>query len=316
MTLCKELHEWVEQEVEKPIDEWVEKEVKKCKERKCKWWCGCCNKWFCWIEIAFVLVVRWVIVTVLKWVVRVVCEVVNVALNALAGIISILFFIPVLGRLLRQIWNFVVEIVWRAVGLIGLIPDLLGLDWEKKLRVCIIVLRDEKGVETAAAASLQPTIADAKTVWKNAANVKLIVDDIHTLAKGDSRTRNLDVECDTGAWTDDLLATGSNFELYANTYCFDGVFRRFIGLGAPVTVFVVRSIKNKDGCSLGLFGDYVTIEGASPHCLAHELAHACQIFPPFHDSDPNNLLHGQCGGTTLKKWQRLSLRNSRHITYF
>ena len=68
--VCEEFHEWVEN--------WVEQKIKKCKQKKCKKWCLCCNKWFCWIEIA--------LVKVGQWVTRVVCEVVNVVLDVLGGI--------------------------------------------------------------------------------------------------------------------------------------------------------------------------------------------------------------------------------------
>lgn len=308
--ICEEFQQWVEEEVEKPIEEWVEKREEKCKKKKCKKWCLCCNKWYCWIETTFVKVVKWVVVTVGKWVVRVVCEIVNIALDAAAGILSLVFAIPIIGRFIRQIWSGLIDLIWRIVGLIGVLLDWLGVDWQKKYRICIIILKDQNGPLTSAAA-LDPVIQTAKATWKSAANVKLIVEDIHEAV--DYRERNLDVDCDFGAWTDDLFVTGSNFELFANTYCFDGTGRRVIGWASPVVVFVVRDVKGKRGCSLGPFADYVTVEAKDPGCLAHELSHA--TYPWVHDDDPNNLLHSGCGGTTLKEWQRILIRNSRHVTY-
>jgi hypothetical protein len=313
--LCREFHEWVEEEIEKPVEEWREERVRKCRKRKCRKWCLCCNKWLCWIETVVVRVVTWVVITVGKWVVRVVCEAVNLVLDIVGVLVGILFLIPILGRLLRQVWDFFVELVWQVVGLIGVLLDLLGLDWEKKLRICIIILRDKAGPLTTAAA-LAPTLQSAQAAWKSAANVKLIVQDIHTIVSTDIRERNLDVDCDFGAWTDDLFATGSNFELYANLYCFDGAGRRLIGWGAPVIVFAVRDIAGtKRGCSLGPFSDYVTVEAARPDCLAHELGHACYLYWDPHHSDPANLMHSRCGGTMLEGWQKTLIRNSRHITY-
>ena len=311
--LCTEFQTWVEEDIEKPIDVWVEKKVEQCKKKKCRKWCLCCNKWFCWIQTIFVTVVRWIVVTVIKWVVRVVCEIVSVLLDAFAGIISLLFAIPILGRILRQLWDAVIDLIWRLIGIIGIILDLLGFDWEKKYRICIIILSDQNGGLTTRAA-LEPTIQSATTTWKSAANVRLIVEDVHTVEVADRRERNLDVECDTGAWTDDLLATGSNFELFANIYCFDGTGRRLIGWAAPVVVFVVRDVKgNYRGCSLGPFSDYVTIEAKDPACMAHELGHAA--YPWWHHSNPNNLMYHTCGGTQLKKWQKILIRDSRHVTY-
>lgn len=294
--VCEEFHEWVES--------WVEQEIQKCKQKKCKKWCLCCNKWFCWIEIA--------LVKVGQWVTRVVCEVVNIALDALGGILGLIFAIPILGRLLRQIWSALLDIFWRIVGLIGALLDWLGVDWEKNYRICIIIL-SKQGKPLTSEAALTPTIQSAQAIWKAAANVKLIVEAVHQVISTDERDRNLKVECDFGAWTDDLLLTGSNFEIYANIYCFDGAGRRLIGWASPVVVFVVEDVINKQGCSLGPFGDYVTIEAASPRCFAHELGHA--VYPWWHHSDPTNLMHGSCGGTQLKGWQKILMRNSRHITY-
>jgi len=313
--LCDEFHEWVEEEIEKPVKEWREERVEKCKRRRCKKWCLCCNKWFCWIEVVLVAVITFVVITVGKWVIRVVCWTVNIIIDIIAGIISIILMIPIIGRLIKQLWNLIIEIVWRIVGLVGVILDLFGIDIRKKMRICIIILRDENGRELTSPANLQPTIDDAINVWRNSANVKLIVEHIHTVIPTHLRERNLDVECDSGAWTDDVLATGSNYELIANTYCFDGVGRRLLGFAAPIVVFAVRDIKGKRGCSLGLFSDYVTIEARNPGCLAHELGHANYLYWKQHHDDPNNLMFSNCGGTELKKWQKIIMRDSRHITY-
>lgn len=311
--ICEEIHDWVEKKVEKPIDVWVEKKVKKCKKKKCKKRCLCCNKWFCWIATTFVKIVKWVVVTVGKWVVRAVCEVVNIVIDIIAGFIGIILWIPIIGRLIRQIWSFLIDLIWRIIGLIGVGLDLLGVDWEKKLRICIIILGDDKG-ELTTAAKLAPTIQTATTIYKDAANIKLIVEDIHTVVNFDRWSRNLDVGCDFGAWTDDLLATGSNFELMANAYCFDGAGRRMLGFLSPVVVFMVRSIDGNLGCSLGIFSDYVTVQASKPVCLAHETAHACYPWWEHHD-DSTNLLYEVCGGTKLKKWQKILIRNSRHVSY-
>jgi len=84
---CREVTEWIEEQVEKPIEEWVEKEEKKCKKKKCKWYCLCCNKWFCWIETFLVKVVTWVVVTVGKWVTRTVCEVVAAVIDLVVDLV-------------------------------------------------------------------------------------------------------------------------------------------------------------------------------------------------------------------------------------
>lgn len=315
--LCEEFNEWVEEEIEKPVKKWREKRIEKCKKRKCKKWCLCCNKWFCWIEIVLVAVITFIIITVGKWVVRIICWTISVAISAIAGIIGIILSIPIIGRLLKLIWNVIIEIVWRIIGLGGVLLDILGLDFQKKMRICVIILKDDKtGNALTTPTALQPEINTATQIWKDAANVKLIVEDIHTVVEDKRWKHSLDVGCDSAAFSDDLLVTGSNFQLLANTYCFYGTGRRFIGFAAPIVVFAVRDVKGKRGCSLGPFAEYVTIEAQSPGCLAHELGHA--NYPnPFapHHGNPDNLMHSSCRGTKLKKWQKIFMRDSRFITY-
>jgi len=46
--------------------EWVRDEnvVRRCKRKKCRKWCLCCNKWICWLET----VVQWIVRTICGWV--------------------------------------------------------------------------------------------------------------------------------------------------------------------------------------------------------------------------------------------------------
>ena len=310
---CQEVQEWIEEEIEKPVEEWIEKRVEKCKRKKCKWWCACCNKWFCWIETFFEKVIKWVIITVGKWVTRVVCEIVHTIIDVLGFVVGLIFAIPILGRLIRQIWDFIIDKVNRIIGIPDLILCVFGINWTKKLRICIIILRDEKNNPTATPESLNGEIEKSKKIYKEAANVELVVECIHTVDKP-SPSRNLDVKCGVNGWLEDLWLVGSYFEWLANTKCFDGTARRLTGWAAPVIVFAVRELKGTTaGCSLGPFSDYVTIEGPNPICLAHEVGHACGLL--HYNSDKENLMHSTCGGTKLKKWQRCILRNSRHVTF-
>jgi len=309
---CEEVQEWIEEKVEKPIEEWIKKREKKCKKKKCKKWCLCCNKWFCWIETFFEKVIKWVVITVGKWVTRIVCELVHSFLNAAGFFLGLVFAIPIIGRLIREGWDAIIEFGNRVWGIPDLILCAFGVKWTKKLRICIIILRDEDGNEIATEASLMRYIEQAKTIYKDAANVDLIVNGIHTVLSP-SPKRNLDVGCNGGAWGDDLWLDGSYFEFTANTECFESIANRLTGWAAPVVVFVVRDVKDKAGCSMGPFSDYVTIEGRNPVCLAHEIGHACTLLE--FKSDKENLMNPACGGTKLKKWQRCILRNSRHVSY-
>jgi hypothetical protein len=103
--------------------------------------------------------------------------------------------------------------------------------------------------------------------------------------------------------------------------------RRFIGYGAPVIAFAVRSFKDgNEGCSLGPLQDYVTVDFSKPaSVLAHELGHACGL---LHDEDWP-LSTYQSGGmiTLMKKYsndrpasltraQKAWVRASRHVSFF
>lgn len=309
---CHEVQERIEEKVEQPIEEWVEKRRKKCKKKKCKKWCLCCNKWFCWIETFLERVVTWVVVTVVKWVARVVCEVIDGFISLIAVLVGLILAIPIIGRLIHEFWDSLIDLFWRIVGVFGTIADLFGWEWEKRLRVCLIILRDEKGIEVATEAGLTPHIEAAKTIYKRAANVRLIVEGIHTVI-GPAPEAALDVGCDATAWWNDLWLPGGWFEVTANDECFEGNARRLLGWASPVVVFVVRDVKGKLGCSLGPFSDYVTVAGKDARCLAHELGHACGL---WHVDGRGNLMFATCGGMSLKKWQRVILRGSRHVTYF
>lgn len=305
--VCKEYKKWVEEKIEKPVDDWVEKTEKKCKKRK--WYDP--RRWLCWLVTTLVKVVRWVVVWVGKWVTYVLCEVVTGAVNFLAVVVGLILSIPIIGRLIGLIWRGLIDLIWRIIGILDTIAGIFGLHLPKKLRVCIIILSDAKRTPMATKASLKPDIDKAKKIYKDTANIKFIVSDIHTL-ETPAPEGNLDPQCEAGALWDDLWVQGTYYENNANVQCFDSAFLRLIGYAAPVVVFIVRDVAGNKGCSLGPFADYVTVEGADPICLAHEVSHACGL---WHAGDRTNLANHVCGGTKLKGWQVEIVRSSRHVTF-
>jgi hypothetical protein len=304
--VCARYKKWIEEKIEKPIDEWVEKHNEKCKKHH--WYDP--RSWFCWIETFFVEVFRWVVVWVGKWATYLVCQVVTFAVDFLATFVGLILSIPILGRLVGLVWATVIEIIWRVVSIFDVIAGVLGLHLPKKLRLCIIILSDDKG-PMATPQSLQPAIDTARHIYKDAANVELIVGDIHTI-QGAAPDGVLDPPCGVGTLWDDLWIEGTFYENNANVQCFDSAILRLIGYAAPVVVFVVRDVQGKKGCSLGPFVDYVLVEGKDPVCLAHEVSHACGL---WHVADQANLANADCGGTALREWQVEVIRSSRHVTF-
>lgn len=94
---CEEARRWVEREVREPIERRRERTEKKCKKRKCKWWCACCNKWFCWLETIIEIIVEWVVRVVGEWLVETVCKIVVKLIKIIVEIVVAVFKFVVVG---------------------------------------------------------------------------------------------------------------------------------------------------------------------------------------------------------------------------
>jgi hypothetical protein len=46
--------------------EWIKDRSvrRKCRRKRCKWWCGCCNKWWCFLLV----IIQWILQQVCRWV--------------------------------------------------------------------------------------------------------------------------------------------------------------------------------------------------------------------------------------------------------
>lgn len=131
---CESVRKKIEEKVQKPVEDWVSKQERKCKKNKCKWWCACCNKWFCWLVTVVVKVVTWVVVTIIKWVTHIVCKVVTVVVGVvvelvlkvitrLVTILVCLFTDPL--RALSALWDLFNDIVDAVEDLLDLVVDLI-----------------------------------------------------------------------------------------------------------------------------------------------------------------------------------------------
>ena len=131
---CQEVKERIEERVEKPVEEWVEREERKCKRRKCKRWCACCNKWLCWIATVVVRVVTWVVVTVVKWVTHLVCKVVVVVVGTVVALVlkvitRLVTFVVCLftdpAKALSAIWDLFNDVVDAVEDLLDLVLGIV-----------------------------------------------------------------------------------------------------------------------------------------------------------------------------------------------
>lgn len=315
--------------VKKNCVKWASESYTECSEYRddgyyrCSSWQKKCSDWLPWPLSYICNIFEWVCVA-WYWVTNLVCvawttivttacilwEVISLLAAPLVMLIELILSIPVIGRIIREIISVLGEIIWRLVGIFDVVLDFVGVLFPKKLRVCIVILKDEKGNPTSSEEILQPHINEAKNIYNDEARIVLIIQGIYTVDKPAPECA-LDVDCGTGAWGDDLWLPGGYFERQLKR-CALGGLGRLIGYGAPVAVFAVRDVKDKQGCSLGPLSNYVTVEGSSPICFAHEISHTLGL---WHVDESNNLANPSCGGKKLKKWQRMIIRNSRHVTY-
>lgn len=132
---CEAVKKKIEEKVQKPIEDWISKQERKCKKAKCKWWCGCCNKWLCWIATVVVRVVTWIVVTIIKWVTHIVCKMVVVVVGTIVDLIlkvitRLVTFIVCLVtdpiRAFSALWDLVNDVVDAIEDVLDLVVDLVG----------------------------------------------------------------------------------------------------------------------------------------------------------------------------------------------
>ncbi len=302
-----------------------------------------------WYWIANVVCVAWtwvtsavcllweVVVTVVGFIFETLIAVAGLILNVLGVLIEAILSIPIVGRLLKELWTIGTEVFWRIVGLGDAVAWAIGIRPEKKLRMRVIILSDEKGTPVADPAHVMDEVQAAASIFRSQANVRLLPATAYHVTTpfveerfvGESfvhtdttpRASNLlDLRCGIGAWGEDLLDAGPGFNLLMASKGFWDNTRRLLGYGAPITVFVVRSINQSSttGCSMGPAADYVTVVGtetADDTTIAHETGHACGL---WHDGSPTNLMYSTDSNDrrNMTSFQAINFRNSKHVTYF
>ena len=213
---------------------------------------------------------------------------------------------------LAQSVNVVREAGNRIVGIPELAGSLAGSRRRKKLRVRVVILRDEAGKAVATADEVEPSLAEARRVLRERLAVDLLPAEeplVRTL-EAPAPAAALDSPCAEGSYRADFGEGGAFFRRHRER---GGV----TGSGAPITVFVVRDVLGKAGCSLGPLVDHVTVdrtalEGRRLRVLVHELGHACGL---PHSGAAENLMLPKAMGDRLQPWQIAVFRSSRHVTY-
>jgi hypothetical protein len=238
-------------------------------------------------------------------------------LSAPALPLAALFLLPGPGALVKWLWNLALTLGWGLLSLPELTLGALGILPEKTLRVVVVVpLAPGESVDrTVLQARLHAGLDAAGSALHETARVRLEPAGEHwVLLKSSSLAPAFDrLGCNQQALREDLGGVGSALERLALEAAYPSLFRRLLGLGAPIVVFAVPPLRGFLGCSLGPLTDYVTIDRSDPSCLAHELGHACNL--PHHRT-PGNLMHPHgCRAPRLERWQALLLRSSRHVSW-
>jgi hypothetical protein len=270
-----------------------------------------------WTWVSNVVCVAW------AWVTTIVCLVwvaIVFVLDVIGFLIELILSIPIIGAIIRTILNWVLEIFWKAIGIFDFLGSLVGIRPRKKMYFGVVVPSVD-GVQIVPDANIQPQVDAAIAFYDSKCNIDLIFSGICKTQVAPPEG-GLTVECGAGGFLSDFWTGGSYFEFASATCKFSGSFRRVIGLGAEIIVFVVREITppSTNGCSFTATHNYVLIEARTTDqelTAAHEMGHACML---THDDDPLNLMNPTTPAATssavLTGTQISVIRWSRHCVYF
>lgn len=304
--------------------------------QECTDWAQRCDSWglfsglclffstvcMAWRTIVSAVCLLWTTVTTtvcIAW------ETLSILLTPLTWVLDVIFGIPILGRLLNMLQNLGHALLGLVAGLPDRILSPFGVQPLKKLRLCIIILRDENGVPVATEADLLPEVVRAQTLWRQLANIEIINEGI-VIDDTPAPTANLDPTCNGFQWLEDFWLPGQFFEMTISRLFPTGGLSRLTGIGKPIYAFRVRSLDQgtpfagvTTGCCLwGPQMDYITWIGSPLDCdtLAHEIGHKLGLWS--HWPNTANLMHAtSCGGLSmiLNWWQVSAARGSEHVSY-
>jgi hypothetical protein len=170
---------------------------------------------------------------------------------------------------------------------------------------------------------LDRALDEARRIFKAQANVTLLPKsngELVTTLDEPAPTAALEPRCNWDGFVDGLSAAGDYYQSQSLRAA-----SVHDPTKSPITVFIVRDVLDKRGCSFGAFDDYVVVDPSgvyddpaarnqspNPWTLAHELGHACNL---FHSGAGSSLMKSSATGRRdfLHHWQRVILRAS-HLT--
>jgi hypothetical protein len=318
--VCSEIFEWVEEEILRPIEEWEDRQERRCRRKRCNWWTLCLNKIFCWLVWVAVKVTRWILEIVGAWIPRIICYAVNIVLDAVGFIFNLFLSIPIIGGVYRAILNWGTELIWRVFGIFDFLASWAGILLRKKMYFGIVV-PSVGGAPIASDGDIMNQVNAAIQFYDQTCNINMIFTGIcHTAVPAPSA--GLTVNCSASGFLNDFWLAGSYFEFATATCQYLDGFRRVIGYGSEIVVFIVQNVtpdtpNNAIGCSFASTHNYVVVEAdstVSNFAASHEIGHAC-LLP---HSSGTNLMNTSVPFTnpTLTALQIAVVRWSKHCVYF
>lgn len=194
----------------------------------------------------------------------------------------------------RQAVSLGKEGVNRFVGLPGYAVSRAGFLWPMKMRLRVVILRDENNQLVADPSDVVPSIQEAQEIFRKEANVRIQPFDNEFILPLPSSAppEALDVRCGVGAFLDELGKAGGYFKRYTAR----SASSFFTGYATPLTVFIVRDMKGKKGCALGPSVRYavVSVDGLESTRDSCGSASEDPITPPpveEDEDDPPIVIH-------------------------
>ena len=211
-------------------------------------------------------------------------------------------------------------LLWRILGVLDVILTLAGISPRKKLRVQAVILRDEAGQPLATESQVAECMELAKDVFAEELNVDLIPPKGSPLVM--TLEENAPPEClEIGCGTSIIKCIFSDAGAWYRKHHASTKAGTTIGYGAPITVFVIRDVKGKSGCSAGVLSDYTVVDRGAINghegsllTIAHEIGHACDL---THFWSGTTVMRASPNGRTrqLLRRQAALVRSNPHVTY-
>lgn len=286
--ICETYKEKVEEKISKPISERIEKTKKNCKKKKCKKWCLCCNKWFCWLAVFYLYLVKWIVEIIVKWIPYIVCRIISIFFTLILTILNIL--------------SWPVQYLYCIIFKLEILPI-------RALRIEVVIIDSEKEKNDISESEIKESIRHSDRILREEARIK-----VELLGEIKQKTSNSLYRIDARSpgikeWLKGLvLLLGRNS-------------------ARNITVYAVKSIEGSEATHLLLYGSVFIKKGNPDTTLCHELGHCLlSIFNTYHNKNKGYLMYipaidrqSDCNWPTdvprLSKNERCTMRRSRWLDY-